>query len=67
MVAKLQISLIEKGTMSRVPSNTKIPLRKLHKNWDIKKKNKVYKQRRINEHILQIHGRYIRQEEDWNW
>lgn len=40
MVAKLQISLIEKGTMSRVPSNTKIPLRKLHKNWDIKKRIK---------------------------
>lgn len=37
MITKLQISLIEKCAMSKVPCNTKISLRKLHKNWDIKK------------------------------
>lgn len=37
MIAKLQISLLEKGAMIRVPYNTKISLRKLHKNCDIKK------------------------------
>lgn len=65
MIAKLQISLIEKGAISRVPCSTKVSLRKLYKNWDIKN-NKVYEQRRRNKHILQICGCYIRQEEDWN-
>lgn len=66
MIAKLQRSLVEKGAMSRVRCSTKVSLRKLHKNWDIKK-NKVYEQRMRNEHILQIRGRYLRQEEDCNW
>lgn len=37
MIAKLQRSLVEKGAMSRVRCSTKVSLRKLHKNWDIKK------------------------------